>query len=766
MPREIPLGWNASASPLAASLERIAEQTRIDRIAADTRYGAIFPRIDDAQLRRNRLTADRPPLPTDDIRQGFEPGSRWQCQGVEYFAASVAADYAVWLPLQVGEFPSREAAQAANIPAPISSITVDGLKFRRDPAGTALLTADGGRWFPDREWTDRHFVSNTMTIEQRTAALQAWAGPDAPTSISLLETHFIAGTLNLTNGRVVDINCGPSGAMIRTTDVPILDIMGDRISGQYTITSPVSKGSRQISTADAAAVQPGDWIMLRCNDATPGVSIGSRVGMLRKVESVGTDRINLDSVIYRDMTISPTFYTVALAREITIRGGRFESIDQENRTPLLRFFLAYGPKVQDTKYGNSGGAGLALINCVGGSWDRNHVYNLRNDAPNQHYGYGVSLGGACRGFMFNSGRVERVRHAITTGGAGTSNIPAHLRTLMEQRGEPEACFFGPVYCFDTTEAALDTHEQGYGIRITPNVHGCFTAVNIRCSDAFIDGGQITGSRRRAIRITDPATAALPTGPVKVTINGTVIDGVAPDGAGGVESFGVHVSRVGAEVLIINPRITGCRSAGVYAVEGATVILDGGLIDGGGISGAVGVDLRGGGSRARRTIIRGCATDVRQQPGMVNDIILTDEPWTGLVSATGVTTLELNTTQNIGSLVIPADKLLKRGEVLKARAYGTMLGTEGEKFFSMRLGNAGSWNLAGIGGAGSWVLETEIVAIDPLNVRAIMKLNTDAGQRIGAFTTDLSSERPWSLDLSVRHAVATELVTRNFYGISE
>lgn len=521
-----------------------------------------------------------------------------------------------------GAYLSRADAEAAMVPAGMRKIVVGSLAYRRDPAGAALVTGDGAHWSPDGEWTDLHFVGPDMTISERTAALQAWCGPTAPKTIILRGEHQIAGTLDLTNSSVTEVKAEPGGGLIRTTDEPIWRLLGSRPAGTTTqlISSTVPIGARGVNIntpGDFFAV--GDWVMLRCNDLTPGVTNGSRVGMIRKVTAIGGAVLYLDAAVYRTMSSGPSVYKIALARSVEFIGGRYESIDQSGKSTLFHIFLARDPIFTGVRYGNSGGPGITLVNCVGGVWQACHVYNLRDESTIGHVGYGVALAGACRGFQFLSGRAERVRHAITTGTVTTGVVPAEYESIMGGRGEPENCYYGPVYCHDTTEAALDAHEQGHNIRMVPNVHGCFSAINLRCNEAFVDGGIINDCRRMGIKVLPPASNPTTTGTQKLTITGTVIDGVALDGTGGAESYGLYIARPGAEVFVQNIRISGYRGIGAYVADGATLLMQGGMIDGGGIAGTTGVQLEGSGSVVKGTIIRGNTTNVSQAAGATNDI---------------------------------------------------------------------------------------------------------------------------------------------------
>lgn len=517
-------------------------------------------------------------------------------------------------------FTNRAAAVASTIVASTNSIAViapDGrvaLSYVRSASVSgAAMTTNGGTvgWLPDGEWTSAHFVRDASDIPGTTADLQLWAGPTAPAEIVLNGAYLISGTIDLTASTVQTVRAITGAGITRTTDVPIWSKQGSTAASPVASTSStVTKGSRLISIPDTPGFSVGDYVLIRSNNLTPNVTAGSRISMIKRIESLSSTILRFTSSLYRSMNDGITVRRVQFGPRVTFEGGRYTDQNQEKKRPLFYFLLCHAPDFVRVSYGNSGGPGLALHYCEGGRWVDSHVFDLRDDEPNGFFGYGVALCGACFGYDFASGRAERVRHAITTVTSVTDEIPVDMQALLANRGEPESCRYGPVYCTDTTEAALDTHEQGFGITYEPNVHGCFSAVNIRCNEASVVGGRITNTRRRAIRISGPPSNATATSTQKISISGVSITGVSLDGTGGAEASGVYVGRAGADVTVMDVSITDFREAGVDVISGAQVSIMGGLIDGGGSSGTTGIRLAGDGSRVIGTLIRDNAVGIQ------------------------------------------------------------------------------------------------------------------------------------------------------------
>ena len=136
-----------------------------------------------------------------------------------------------------GQFTSRAAAMAATIAAPIQRIgvvTAGGLlEYVRDPAGTALTTADGAKWSPADGVTPLHFGAVGDGASDDTAAIRAavaYAAMIQPANASVIEIdlkgrrYAISGTITLTgpivlvNGHLQATGTFPQGSyMIDTT---------------------------------------------------------------------------------------------------------------------------------------------------------------------------------------------------------------------------------------------------------------------------------------------------------------------------------------------------------------------------------------------------------------------------------------------------------------------------------------------------------------------------------------------------------------------
>lgn len=411
------------------------------------------------------------------------------------------------------------------------------------------------------------------------------------------------------------------GTITQTADAPIWYKAGTVPASGVAASSGISVGDRIVTFSDASSFSEDDWVLLRCNDLTPNVTAGSRISMLRRLTAADSTTIELDAAVYRAMTTDLTARIVSLGSRVVFEGGIYTSEDQTNTLELFHFLLCHAPDFVGVTIQDSGGSAIALSYCVGGNYDHSHIVNMLDDSGGGHFGYGVLLMGATRGFNFNSGSVGKVRHAITTATFqdNTGFPDANTLTALEFRGEPEACYYGPVYCYATTNAALDTHEQGFGITITPNVHGCFEGVLIRATDVNVQGGQIINTRRNAIRLDDPASNGAGNITLRAIVNGLYVNNVAQDGTGGTESRGIHCKPDDAELIVKNSQFIGFEQYGIQAVDGTTVHVSNCLFDGLAAASQTALQIETSNSTVEDCDIRNCNIGIVEASGQTGNL---------------------------------------------------------------------------------------------------------------------------------------------------
>ena len=95
-----------------------------------------------------------------------------QAQAPALIETEVTSQVAAQVGPAVG-FETWAEAAASHVPAVVNTLRVGALAFKRDPAGTALTTADGQKWSPDGTITPFHFGGVGDGIADDTAAIRA-----------------------------------------------------------------------------------------------------------------------------------------------------------------------------------------------------------------------------------------------------------------------------------------------------------------------------------------------------------------------------------------------------------------------------------------------------------------------------------------------------------------------------------------------------------------------------------------------------------------
>lgn len=353
------------------------------------------------------------------------------------------------------------------------------------------------------------------------------------------------------------------------------------------VTGTVPLGSVTLTMPSTTGLSVDDWVFIKSNDQNPLVTTGLQVGMLRKVTALGA-QMHIDAATNQTMTTSIQVRKATLCQRTDFDGGTYTATVQATQTAaLLYFHLCNSPNINNINIVNSGGPGVDFDWSVGGNVDKITISNLLDNLPAGNAGYGILASGATRGLNINSGNISKVRHGFTT----ATGFPDGSQT--DTRGEPEAITVGyGYYCYDSTNACIDTHEAGYGIYVTPHVQGSFDGVEIRSSNQFVTGGEIVGVRRNCIKISPPASNPQTVSTLVARIKDTVCLNVANDGSG---STCVSVQQSGMQVYLDNMSCIGYTTTGVSTVAGSQVFIKGGVFDGQTVGSQTGFDFESSGN---------------------------------------------------------------------------------------------------------------------------------------------------------------------------
>lgn len=269
------------------------------------------------------------------------------------------------------EFNTRAAAADANVPPVVSVIAVEGRAFVRDPSGTALATADGGRWSP-----------------LDGARLSDWGWlPGAPNQAAILSAAILSANRDL--NRPLDM---PEGAVVTLTEnlptftFPVrlrsnperpcliewtnatgigLRVEGVPVAAPTTHPNDIDAGAYSIPVTSAAAVQPGDLMLLSSNKlwitAPPEQNI--RYGELTVVQTVSGNTVTVADAFNNGYIVSIgaaiTFYRPLIG--VSFVGINFKKPAGTNE--CVRVSYAISPVARDCAILAAGNNGIRFTYC-------------------------------------------------------------------------------------------------------------------------------------------------------------------------------------------------------------------------------------------------------------------------------------------------------------------------------------------------------------------------------------------------------------------
>lgn len=260
------------------------------------------------------------------------------------------------------------------------------------------------------------------------------------------------------------------------------------------VTGIIGEGPDEPTGSARDMLTPGTVLYL-CSDDFIHTGGKYRNSDLRRVVSVSGNTVTLEAPLYRNYTTAnkALAVVVTLHPPVLVHGpGRIRHNSPWDTgtfyASLLRFEFCDRPIVAPgVNLGPGPGSGVDLHSCWGGRIEPNTEYLLSDDAigndadtwhpsnliQQEHYGYGVAVGGATRDY-FIGGTAHHVRHAFTTAASpdvkGIASISTQTGGNATNGGDP-AYGTVAVRAWDTWQQAIDTHESGHDLTINLSALG-------------------------------------------------------------------------------------------------------------------------------------------------------------------------------------------------------------------------------------------------------------------------------------------------------
>ncbi|ACL40897.1 hypothetical protein Achl_2935 [Pseudarthrobacter chlorophenolicus A6] len=386
--------------------------------------------------------------------------------------------------------------------APLGVATLDG----KSKVPAAMLPDLSGIY--GRASAAEVYAANFGTIgdgqADDTNALRVALTSAAGKTLVVTQMHRITGSLAPSTLEPTNIVFRPGAGLIVDSDVVAIMHQGSA-GAAIAVTGGSAAGSTTLTVADASVFTAGGYLVLKSADMLTDPARTTYRGMLARVTEKSGNILTLDNPVYRDMPTRPEVVPVILAPRVTVDGGDFSHTKPVGptgfRSALLYFALALHPTVRGIDAHDLGGPGVLVSHVDGGSFSGN-LTDLTNDPDNGHFGYGVNVGGTTRYFRVISGTARRVRHGFTTGHGGGPSV-------VNSVGDPFRNHVSSDFLVtEGRDAGLDTHAQGWGNIIEPNVDCCRIGIQDRAQFTIFSGGIVSGSTLYGANISSEATGTL------------------------------------------------------------------------------------------------------------------------------------------------------------------------------------------------------------------------------------------------------------------
>lgn len=295
-------------------------------------------------------------------------------------------------------------------------------------------------------------------------------------------TWLLNSTLNIP-ANVVSITLHPN-AVIKTSVINARPITrtGSSTSPSVAISSGATAGSKVITLPSLGSIGGGAWLFVTSDDLVPGGS--TYYASIRRVTSVSGTTLTLDQALPNTFTTNPRVYSLSLAPKLTLRGGKWRHANPTSVTgtrALFYFELTQGPDLIDVDITDNGGPAVVLAHSVGGRARNFGMADLLDNPTSNFYGQGISLEGATRDFVYESGTVVRCRTAVNTAPSQIAVGDIAAGSTGRGRGENVAVLAG-----------VKIRDCNYGIDID------VTSIGFRVQKAMLEnvtlGVQIEGDK--------------------------------------------------------------------------------------------------------------------------------------------------------------------------------------------------------------------------------------------------------------------------------
>jgi parallel beta helix pectate lyase-like protein len=256
-------------------------------------------------------------------------------------------------------------------------------------------------------------------------------------------TYPITSTITITGSNVQIQGEGMGitafvGASAMTGNTPILQIHNSTVGTAQALLADTMRGETtlQISAADAASFNPGDYVLLYSDKEVDTEVTAKHAGEIKQITAVDTASgvLTVDDQIFDAYTVaeSANVIRITMLQNITLTDFSIttEAASSTLTAGFTRFQFIENVQVQRIEVHDAFNTGIHLLSVRNAKISDCYIHHISDVTPPRNEHYGIVVGAASQNVSISGCRFSHTRHAITTGSSSGTNLNGVQRNIV------------------------------------------------------------------------------------------------------------------------------------------------------------------------------------------------------------------------------------------------------------------------------------------------------------------------------------------------
>jgi hypothetical protein len=228
------------------------------------------------------------------------------------------------------------------------------------------------------------------------------------------------------------------GASAMTGNTPILQIHNSTVGTARALLADTMRGETtlQISAADAASFNPGDYVLLYSDKEVDTEVTAKHAGEVKQITAVDTASgvLTVDDQIFDTYTVakSANVIRITMLQNITLTDFSIttEAASSTLTAGFTRFQFIENVQVQRIEVHDAFNTGIHLLSVRNAKISDCYIHHISDVTPPRNEHYGIVVGAASQNVSISGCRFSHTRHAITTGSSSGRNLNGVQRNIV------------------------------------------------------------------------------------------------------------------------------------------------------------------------------------------------------------------------------------------------------------------------------------------------------------------------------------------------